>query len=186
MLIRRLVKRIEEKEKKRDEKEVVTRDDVEKSLKAVFQFVKDKEKLLQGMLWVGEMWFAVYMLGMEYVVLLLLFFNLRRDSTSLLYKIFPLPKLSSLNLVWDCGGLTNQSISSKWYIVLCKYRDFLFFETHEGLKHWLYWRLKIKLSMQEKKQFWVLKILAAIPAILCGRHVTLVTTFWWELLSLLG
>lgn len=50
MLIRRLVKRIEEKEKKRDEKEVVTRDDVEKSLKAVFQFVKDKEKLLQGTL----------------------------------------------------------------------------------------------------------------------------------------
>lgn len=50
MLIRRLVKQIEKKEKKRDEKEVVTRDDVEELLKSVFQFVKDKEQLLQGML----------------------------------------------------------------------------------------------------------------------------------------
>lgn len=50
MLIRRLVRQIEEKENKRDDKEVVTRDDVEESLKAVFQFVKDKEQLLQGML----------------------------------------------------------------------------------------------------------------------------------------
>ncbi|RMC07481.1 hypothetical protein DUI87_16954 [Hirundo rustica rustica] len=49
VLIRHLVKQIEEKEKKRDEKEVVTRDDVEESLKAVFQFVKDKEQLLQDL-----------------------------------------------------------------------------------------------------------------------------------------
>ncbi|XP_059694449.1 coiled-coil domain-containing protein 83 [Haemorhous mexicanus] len=49
VLIRRLVRQIEEKEKKRDEKEVVTRDDVEESLKAVFQFVKDKEQLLQDL-----------------------------------------------------------------------------------------------------------------------------------------
>lgn len=84
MLIRRLVKQIEKKEKKRDEKEVVTRDDVEELLKSVFQFVKDKEQLLQGMLWVGEVWFAVYTLGMEYV--LLLFCSLSSDSTSLWYK----------------------------------------------------------------------------------------------------
>ncbi|XP_066031710.1 coiled-coil domain-containing protein 83 [Chamaea fasciata] len=49
VLIRHLVKQIEKKEKKRDEKEVVTRDDVEESLKAVFQFVKDKEQLLQDL-----------------------------------------------------------------------------------------------------------------------------------------
>ncbi|CAN8195545.1 unnamed protein product, partial [Coccothraustes coccothraustes] len=49
VLIRCLVRQIEEKEKKRDEKEVVTRDDVEESLKAVFQFVKDKEQLLQDL-----------------------------------------------------------------------------------------------------------------------------------------
>ncbi|XP_053788707.1 coiled-coil domain-containing protein 83 isoform X1 [Vidua chalybeata] len=49
VLIRRLVRQIEEKEKKRDEKEVVTRDDVEESLKAVFQFVKDKEQVIQDL-----------------------------------------------------------------------------------------------------------------------------------------
>ncbi|XP_063250471.1 coiled-coil domain-containing protein 83 [Prinia subflava] len=49
VLIRRLVKQIEKKEQKRDEKEAVTRDDVEESLKAVFQFVKDKEQLLQDL-----------------------------------------------------------------------------------------------------------------------------------------
>ncbi|XP_033372351.1 coiled-coil domain-containing protein 83 [Parus major] len=49
VLIWRLVRQIEEKEKKRDEKEVVTRDDVERSLKEVFQFVKDKEQLLQDL-----------------------------------------------------------------------------------------------------------------------------------------
>ncbi|XP_023777442.1 coiled-coil domain-containing protein 83 [Cyanistes caeruleus] len=49
VLIWHLVRQIEEKEKKRDEKEVVTRDDVEKSLKEVFQFVKDKEQLLQDL-----------------------------------------------------------------------------------------------------------------------------------------
>ncbi|XP_005516218.1 PREDICTED: coiled-coil domain-containing protein 83 [Pseudopodoces humilis] len=49
VLIWRLVRQIEEKEKKRDEKEVVTRDDVERSLKEVFQFVKDKEQLLQNL-----------------------------------------------------------------------------------------------------------------------------------------
>ncbi|XP_008633143.1 coiled-coil domain-containing protein 83 [Corvus cornix cornix] len=49
VLIRRLVRQIEEKENKRDDKEVVTRDDVEESLKAVFQFVKDKEQLLQDL-----------------------------------------------------------------------------------------------------------------------------------------
>uniref|UniRef100_A0A803VQ56 Coiled-coil domain containing 83 n=1 Tax=Ficedula albicollis TaxID=59894 RepID=A0A803VQ56_FICAL len=49
VLIWHLVRQIEEKEKKRDEKEVVTRDDVEESLKAVFQLVKDKEQLLQDL-----------------------------------------------------------------------------------------------------------------------------------------
>ncbi|XP_062343477.1 coiled-coil domain-containing protein 83 [Cinclus cinclus] len=49
VLIRRFVRQIEEKEKKRDEKKVVTRDDVEESLKAVFQLVKDKEQLLQDL-----------------------------------------------------------------------------------------------------------------------------------------
>ncbi|XP_050188285.1 coiled-coil domain-containing protein 83 [Myiozetetes cayanensis] len=46
-LIRRIIKQIEEKEKKRDEKEVVTRNDVEESLKAIFQYVKDKEQLFE-------------------------------------------------------------------------------------------------------------------------------------------
>lgn len=96
MLIRRLVRQIEEKEKKRDEKETVTRDDVEESLKAVFQFVKDKEQLLQGMLCIGEVWFAVYTLGIEYV--LLLFCNLGRDSTSLLYKKYKTISLPKLGL----------------------------------------------------------------------------------------
>ncbi|XP_032534169.1 coiled-coil domain-containing protein 83 [Chiroxiphia lanceolata] len=46
-LIRRLIKQIEEKEKERDDKEVVTRDDVEESLKAIFQYVRDKEQLFK-------------------------------------------------------------------------------------------------------------------------------------------
>lgn len=50
MLIRRIVRQIEGKEKKRDETKLVTRDEVEEALKAVFQLVKDKEQLLQGML----------------------------------------------------------------------------------------------------------------------------------------
>uniref|UniRef100_A0A8C5NT97 Coiled-coil domain containing 83 n=1 Tax=Junco hyemalis TaxID=40217 RepID=A0A8C5NT97_JUNHY len=49
LLISRLVRQIEEKENKRDEKGIVTRDDVEESLKAVFQFVKDKEQLLEDL-----------------------------------------------------------------------------------------------------------------------------------------
>lgn len=101
MLIRRIVRQIEEKEKKRDETKLVTRDEVEEALKAVFQLVKDKEQLLQGMLGVGEVWFAVCTHGIEYVLLLLLC-NLSRDPTFLLYnkyKTFPLPKLGSFSLV---------------------------------------------------------------------------------------
>lgn len=87
-----------------------------------------------------------------------------RDSTSLLHKkhkTFPPQKLGSLNLVWDCGGLISQSVPSKWYIVLCKYRGSFFFETHESPKHWLHWRLKIKLLMAGKRtsfdcwKFWL-------------------------------
>ncbi|XP_071427742.1 coiled-coil domain-containing protein 83 [Pithys albifrons albifrons] len=48
-LIRRLIKQTEEKEKERDEKEVVTRDDVEESLKAIFQFVREKEQLFKDL-----------------------------------------------------------------------------------------------------------------------------------------
>lgn len=73
---------------------------MEESLKAVFQFVKDKEQLLQGTFCAGEVWFAVYTLGIKYM--LILFCNLSRDSTSLLYKKYktiPLPKLGSLSLV---------------------------------------------------------------------------------------
>lgn len=46
--IRRILRQIEEEEKQQDEKEIVTRDDVEKSLKAKWQYVKDKEQLLKG------------------------------------------------------------------------------------------------------------------------------------------
>ncbi|XP_032908691.1 coiled-coil domain-containing protein 83 [Catharus ustulatus] len=49
VLIRRIVRQIEEKEKKRDETKLVTRDEVEEALKAVFQLVKDKEQLLQDL-----------------------------------------------------------------------------------------------------------------------------------------
>ncbi|XP_015707920.1 coiled-coil domain-containing protein 83 isoform X2 [Coturnix japonica] len=45
--IKRLIRRIEEKEKERDAKEVVTRDDVEASLKENWQYVKDKEQILK-------------------------------------------------------------------------------------------------------------------------------------------
>ncbi|XP_074933516.1 coiled-coil domain-containing protein 83 [Phalacrocorax aristotelis] len=47
--IRRILRQIEEEEKEQDEKEVVTRDDVEKSLKAKWQYVKDKEQLLKDL-----------------------------------------------------------------------------------------------------------------------------------------
>lgn len=76
---------------------------MEESLKAVFQFVKDKEQLLQGTFCAGEVWFAVYTLGtLGIKYMLILFCNLSRDSTSLLYKKYktiPLPKLGSLSLV---------------------------------------------------------------------------------------
>lgn len=45
-----MLRQIEEQEKEQDEKEVVTRDDVEESLKATWQYVRDKEQLLKGML----------------------------------------------------------------------------------------------------------------------------------------
>lgn len=48
--IRRILRKIEEKEKEQDEKEVVTRDDVEESLQATWQYAKDKEQLLKGTL----------------------------------------------------------------------------------------------------------------------------------------
>ncbi|XP_074996349.1 coiled-coil domain-containing protein 83 [Calonectris borealis] len=47
--IRRVLRQIEEAEKGQDEKEVVTRDDVEESLKANWQYVKDKEQLLKDL-----------------------------------------------------------------------------------------------------------------------------------------
>ncbi|XP_063184591.1 coiled-coil domain-containing protein 83 isoform X1 [Chroicocephalus ridibundus] len=47
--IRHTLRQIEEQEKRRDEKEVVTRDDVEESLKGVWQYVKDKEQLLKDL-----------------------------------------------------------------------------------------------------------------------------------------
>ncbi|XP_030332898.1 coiled-coil domain-containing protein 83 isoform X2 [Strigops habroptila] len=47
--IRRLLEQIEEEEKERDNKEVVTRDDVEESLIATWQYVKDKEQLLEDL-----------------------------------------------------------------------------------------------------------------------------------------
>uniref|UniRef100_A0A8C4UAI0 Coiled-coil domain containing 83 n=1 Tax=Falco tinnunculus TaxID=100819 RepID=A0A8C4UAI0_FALTI len=45
--IRRMLRKIKEEKKKQDEKEVVTRDDVEDLLKAKWQYVKDKEQLLK-------------------------------------------------------------------------------------------------------------------------------------------
>ncbi|XP_009707225.1 PREDICTED: coiled-coil domain-containing protein 83 [Cariama cristata] len=47
--IRRILRQIEEEEREQDEKEVVTRDDVEESLKAKWQYVKDKEQLLKDL-----------------------------------------------------------------------------------------------------------------------------------------
>ncbi|KAM7129931.1 coiled-coil domain-containing protein 83 isoform 1-T1 [Ciconia maguari] len=47
--IRRILRQIEEEEKEQDEKEVVTRDDVEESLKAKWQYVRDKEQLLKDL-----------------------------------------------------------------------------------------------------------------------------------------
>ncbi|XP_066846651.1 coiled-coil domain-containing protein 83 isoform X2 [Anser cygnoides] len=47
--IRRILRKIEEKEKEQDEKEVVTRDDVEESLQATWQYAKDKEQLLKDL-----------------------------------------------------------------------------------------------------------------------------------------
>ncbi|KAM9565249.1 coiled-coil domain-containing protein 83 [Guaruba guarouba] len=47
--IRRLLEQIEEEQKGRDKKKVVTRDDVEKSLIATWQYVKDKEQLLEDL-----------------------------------------------------------------------------------------------------------------------------------------
>ncbi|XP_072217686.1 coiled-coil domain-containing protein 83 [Excalfactoria chinensis] len=48
--IRRVLRRIEEKEKEKDAKEVVTRDDVEESLKDTWQYAKDKEQILKDLL----------------------------------------------------------------------------------------------------------------------------------------
>ncbi|KAM6317071.1 coiled-coil domain-containing protein 83 [Aegotheles albertisi] len=48
-IIRRILRKLEEEEKQRAEKEVVTRDDVEESLKAVWQYAKDKEQLLEDL-----------------------------------------------------------------------------------------------------------------------------------------
>ncbi|XP_067996402.1 coiled-coil domain-containing protein 83 [Melanerpes formicivorus] len=45
--VRRIITHLEDEEKERDEKEVVTRDDVEESLKTKCQYVKDKEQLLK-------------------------------------------------------------------------------------------------------------------------------------------
>ncbi|XP_061199668.1 coiled-coil domain-containing protein 83 [Neopsephotus bourkii] len=47
--IRRLLEQIEEEQKERDKKGIVTRDDVEKSLIATWQYVKDKEQLLEDL-----------------------------------------------------------------------------------------------------------------------------------------
>uniref|UniRef100_A0A8C4UE68 Coiled-coil domain containing 83 n=1 Tax=Falco tinnunculus TaxID=100819 RepID=A0A8C4UE68_FALTI len=47
--IRRMLRKIKEEKKKQDEKEVVTRDDVEDLLKAKWQYVKDKEQLLKDL-----------------------------------------------------------------------------------------------------------------------------------------
>ncbi|XP_054020818.1 coiled-coil domain-containing protein 83 [Dryobates pubescens] len=45
--LRRIITHLEDEEKELDEKEVVTRDDVEESLKTKCQYVKDKEQLLK-------------------------------------------------------------------------------------------------------------------------------------------
>ncbi|XP_010123115.1 PREDICTED: coiled-coil domain-containing protein 83 [Chlamydotis macqueenii] len=47
--IRRILRQIEQEEKEQDEKEVVTRDDVEESLKEMWQYAKDKEQLLKDL-----------------------------------------------------------------------------------------------------------------------------------------
>ncbi|XP_009947409.1 PREDICTED: coiled-coil domain-containing protein 83, partial [Leptosomus discolor] len=47
--VRHILKQIEEEEKEQDEKEVVTRDDVEEALKAKWQYVADKEQLLKDL-----------------------------------------------------------------------------------------------------------------------------------------
>uniref|UniRef100_G1NQR3 Coiled-coil domain containing 83 n=1 Tax=Meleagris gallopavo TaxID=9103 RepID=G1NQR3_MELGA len=52
--IRRILRRIEEKEKEKDSKEVVTRDDVEESLKDKWQYAKDKEQILKDLLFQTE------------------------------------------------------------------------------------------------------------------------------------
>lgn len=75
-----MLRQIEEQEKEQDEKEVVTRDDVEESLKATWQYVRDKEQLLKGMLWFMEVWFAVYTVGIEYF-----FFHFKQRLNFLLF-----------------------------------------------------------------------------------------------------
>uniref|UniRef100_A0A8C3LZM5 Coiled-coil domain-containing protein 83 n=1 Tax=Chrysolophus pictus TaxID=9089 RepID=A0A8C3LZM5_CHRPC len=52
--IRRILRRIEEKEQEKDAKEVVTRDDVEGSLKDKWQYAKDKEQILKDLLFQTE------------------------------------------------------------------------------------------------------------------------------------
>ncbi|XP_062441836.1 coiled-coil domain-containing protein 83 [Rhea pennata] len=47
--IRRILRKLEEEEKQQDQKEIVTRDDVEESLKAKWQYIKDKEQLLKDL-----------------------------------------------------------------------------------------------------------------------------------------
>ncbi|XP_025947588.1 coiled-coil domain-containing protein 83 isoform X2 [Apteryx rowi] len=47
--IRHILRKLEEEEKEQDQKEIVTRDDVEESLKAKWQYVKDKEQLLKDL-----------------------------------------------------------------------------------------------------------------------------------------
>ncbi|XP_052526203.1 coiled-coil domain-containing protein 83 isoform X1 [Tympanuchus pallidicinctus] len=47
--IRRILRRIEEKEREKDAKEVVTRDDVEELLKDKWQYAKDKEQILKDL-----------------------------------------------------------------------------------------------------------------------------------------
>ncbi|XP_074716502.1 coiled-coil domain-containing protein 83 isoform X2 [Strix uralensis] len=47
--IKRILRQMKEEEKEQDEKEVVTRDDVEESLKAKWQYVKDQEQLLKDL-----------------------------------------------------------------------------------------------------------------------------------------
>ncbi|XP_021238383.1 coiled-coil domain-containing protein 83 isoform X2 [Numida meleagris] len=52
--IRRILRRTEEKEREKDGKEVVTRDDVEESLKDKWQYAKDKEQILKDLLFQTE------------------------------------------------------------------------------------------------------------------------------------